>query len=66
MRRRWFALATALLGALLVLLLALPTVALFVTVAPPALLAGFRHPIAAPALVLSLGTTAVSLLVVVL
>jgi molybdate transport system permease protein len=65
MRRRWFAVVTRLLAAALVALLALPTLALFVTAAPADILAGFRHPIAAPALLLSLGTTALSLLVVI-
>src|SRR4030095_14884268 len=65
MGRRWFAVATRLLAGLLVALLALPTLALFVTAAPADILAGFRHPIAAPALLLSLGTTALSLLVVI-
>jgi molybdate transport system permease protein len=64
-RRRWFALATGALAMGLVVLLALPTVALFVTAAPSAVLAGFRHPIAAPALLLSLGTTMASLTIVV-
>jgi molybdate transport system permease protein len=65
MRWRWFAVAIRLLAAALVALLALPTLALFVTAAPSALVAGFRHPIAGPALLLSLGTTMASLLVVV-
>jgi molybdate transport system permease protein len=65
MRRRWFAVVTRLLAAALVALLALPTLALFVTAAPADILAGFRHPIAVPALLLSLGTTALSLLVVI-
>jgi molybdate transport system permease protein len=65
MRRRWFPLLTRLAAALLVALLALPMLALFVTTAPAALMAGFRHPIAAPALLLSLATTALSLLIVV-
>jgi molybdate transport system permease protein len=64
-RGRWFAIATGLLAGALVVLLALPTLALFVTASPAAILAGFRHPIAAPALLLSLGTTLVSLIVVV-
>jgi molybdate transport system permease protein len=63
-RRRWFAVATGLLAAGLVVLLVLPTLSLFVTARPGEILAGFRHPVAAPALVLSLATTAVSLLVV--
>ena len=65
MRRQWFAIATGLLAGVLVALLALPTLALFVTASPAAILAGFRHPIAVPALLLSLGTTLVSLTVVV-
>jgi molybdate transport system permease protein len=65
MRRRWFGLLIRVLAAALVALLAVPTVALFVTAAPAAILAGFRHPIAGPALLLSLVTTAVSLAVVV-
>jgi molybdate transport system permease protein len=64
-RRRWFALATGILAALLVALLALPTLSLFVTASPAEIIAGFRHPVAAPALLLSLITTIVSLLVVV-
>jgi molybdate transport system permease protein len=50
-----------LLGALLVL----PLLALVLTAAPADLIAGFRHPLALPALLLSLGTTALSLVVVV-
>jgi molybdate transport system permease protein len=64
-RRRGFDAAVALLAAALVALLALPTLALLVTASPRELLAGFGHPVAVPALLLSLGTTAVSLLLVV-
>jgi molybdate transport system permease protein len=63
-RARPFEVAVAVLGAALVALLVLPTLALVVTASPAALLAGFRHPVAAPALLLSLQTTAASLLVV--
>jgi molybdate transport system permease protein len=45
--------------------LAVPVVALFVTGTPADWLAGIRHPITAPALLLSLVTTALSLLVLV-
>jgi molybdate transport system permease protein len=64
-KRWWFGATTGLMAAALVALLALPTLSLFVTASPGDLLAGFRHPIAMPALLLSLGTTLVSLLVVV-
>jgi molybdate transport system permease protein len=64
-KRWWFGATTGFLAAALVALLALPTLSLFVTASPGGLLAGFRHPIAMPALLLSLGTTLVSLLVVV-
>jgi molybdate transport system permease protein len=64
-KRWWFGATTGLLAAALVALLALPTLSLFVTASPGDLLAGFRHPIAMPALLLSLGTTLVSLLLVV-
>jgi molybdate transport system permease protein len=57
--------ATGLLAAVLVALLALPTLSLFVTAPPGELLAGFRHPVAAPALLLSLVTTLLSLALVV-
>jgi molybdate transport system permease protein len=53
------ALATA-----LVAILVLPTAALLITSSPAELVAGFRHPAAAPALLLSLETTAASLLLV--
>jgi molybdate transport system permease protein len=62
--RRWFAAATALAAAALVALLALPVLSLFVTASPAEILAGFRHPVAAPALLLSLLTTLASLAVV--
>jgi molybdate transport system permease protein len=64
-RRRGFDAAVALLAAALVVLLVLPTVALVVTASPRDILAGFGHPVALPALLLSLGTTAVSLALVV-
>jgi molybdate transport system permease protein len=63
-RRRWFAGATGLAAAALVALLALPVIALFVTASPGDLWAGLRHPVAAPALLLSLATTLLSLAVV--
>jgi molybdate transport system permease protein len=63
-RRGWFDATVAVMAAALVALLVLPTLALFLTGPPGALLAGFRHPVAAPALWLSLRTTAASLLVV--
>jgi molybdate transport system permease protein len=56
--------ATGLLAGGLILLLALPTLSLFVTATPAELVAGFRHPVAAPALLLSLVTTMLSLAVV--
>jgi molybdate transport system permease protein len=56
----------AVLGAALVALLVLPTLALLITATPGDLIAGFRHPVTLPALLLSLGTTAVSLIVVLL
>jgi molybdate transport system permease protein len=63
-RARPFEVAVAASGAALVVLLVLPTLSLLVTASPAALLAGFRHPVAGPALLLSLETTAASLLVV--
>jgi len=63
-RRRWFAVATGVLAAALVALLALPTLSLFLTTTPGEVVAGFGHPVAAPALLLSLLTTSVSLAVV--
>jgi molybdate transport system permease protein len=67
-RRRWTDRALggagyALGGGMLVFLV-LPVVALFVTSGPSAWLAGLRHPMAVPALILSLSTTAISLVVV--
>jgi molybdate transport system permease protein len=64
-KRRWFAALTALLAAALVALLALPTLSLFVTAPPAEIAAGFGHPVAGPALLLSVVTTAISLVVVV-
>jgi molybdate transport system permease protein len=52
------------LGGALVAFLALPLGALFVTSGPAALVEGLRHPITAPALLLSLATTAASLALV--
>ena len=63
---RTFSAAGALLGAALFAFLALPIVALFVTSGPEAWLAGLAHPITAPALLLSLLTTTVSLVVLVI
>ena len=65
-RRRGFGVSMAILGSGLVALLVLPTLALVVTASPSDLVAGFRHPVAVPALLLSLATTAISLVVVVL
>jgi molybdate transport system permease protein len=53
------------LAAALVALLVLPTVALLVTASPRQIASGFAHPVAGPALLLSLVTTAISLLLVV-
>jgi len=64
-RRRGFDAVVAVLAAVLVLLLVLPTVALLVTASPRDILAGFGHPVALPALLLSLTTTGISLLLVV-
>jgi molybdate transport system permease protein len=64
-RRRWFQLAVIALGGALVALLVLPTLSLLVTASPGELVAGFRHPVALPALLLSLATTAASLSIVV-
>jgi molybdate transport system permease protein len=55
-----------LLAAALVALLVLPTLSLLVTASPRAILSGFGHPVAGPALLLSLVTTAASLAVVLL
>jgi molybdate transport system permease protein len=63
-RRRPFDVAVAALAAVLVALLVLPTLSLLLTTSPRQILAGFSHPVAGPALLLSLGTTAVSLAVV--
>lgn len=65
-RRRLFAGIGVAFGATLFVFLALPAVALLVTADPGALLAGLRHPVTAPALRLSVGTTALSLLLVLL
>ena len=54
----------AVLGSALAALLVLPTLALVVTATPGDIVAGFRHPVAMPALLLSLGTTALSLVIV--
>jgi molybdate transport system permease protein len=63
--RRWGVRAgVGLLAAAMVALLVLPTLSLFVTASPAQIVAGFRHPVAAPALLLSLVTTLVSLAVV--
>ncbi len=61
---RVFTLSGQALGASLILFLALPIVALFVTSGPAEWWAGLRHPITLPALLLSLGTTGTSLLLV--
>ena len=65
-QKRAFALSMAGLAAGLVALLVLPIFALVVTASPADILAGFRHPVAVPALLLSLVTTAISLLLVLL
>jgi molybdate transport system permease protein len=59
-RSAWRTVGYALGGSLLAFLV-LPVVALFVTGSPIDWLAGLRHPITAPALVLSMVTTALSL-----
>jgi molybdate transport system permease protein len=59
-RRAWPAVGYLLGGGMLVFLV-LPVVALFVTGTPTDWLAGLRHPITVPALLLSLRTTALSL-----
>jgi molybdate transport system permease protein len=61
----WPAVAGVLAAALL-LLIALPLAALFLTTSPRALLQGLRDPMAGPAIRLSLGTTTASLTLVVL
>jgi len=58
---RFFGAAGWALGGGMLLFLVLPVVALFVTSGPAAWLEGLRHPITAPALLLSLVTTAISL-----
>lgn len=63
-RGTWRAAGYALGGGLLAFLV-IPVVALFVTGSPTAWLAGLRHPITAPALLLSMVTTALSLSVLV-
>jgi len=64
-RDRRFAVVGSAFGGSLLLLLVLPIVALFVTSGPAEWLAGLRHPITAPALLLSLETTLTSLALVV-
>lgn len=64
LRRERIALAAA--GAVLAVFLALPLVALFVRTSPGDLLEGLRHPLAWPALALSLQTTTASLALLVL
>jgi molybdate transport system permease protein len=63
--RRLFGASMGVLAAALVAILVLPILALVVTSSPREILAGFRHPVAAPALLLSLETTAVALLLAV-
>ena len=63
-RTRLFRAAAALLATLLVALLALPVLGLVLATRPGELLAGLRHPMAAPALWLSLTTTAAALVIV--
>jgi molybdate transport system permease protein len=63
-RRAWRGAGYALGGGLLAFLV-LPVVALFATGSPADWLAGLRHPITVPALLLSLLTTGVSLIVLV-
>src|SRR5262249_19270359 len=65
-QRRGFKLGMGVLGGALGALLVLPVLALLVTAPPRDLVAGLRHPLAGAALVLSLGTTAVSLALVLL
>jgi molybdate transport system permease protein len=62
--RGWFQVAIGVLATMLVALLVLPTLALFVTAPVGELLGGFLHPLAGPALWLSLRTTTLSLAVV--
>jgi molybdate transport system permease protein len=63
-RRSVFSAGMAVLGGALVVLLVLPTLSLLITATPGDLLAGFHHPVTLPALLLSLCTTAASLIVV--
>jgi molybdate transport system permease protein len=63
-RTRLFRAAAAVLATLLVALLALPVLGLVLATRPAELLAGLRHPVAAPALALSLTTTAAALAIV--
>jgi len=64
LRRTW-RIAGYVLGGGLLAFLVIPVVALFVTGSPTEWLAGLRHPITGPALLLSLTTTAISLAVLV-
>lgn len=64
LRGPWRAVGLVLAGAMLAFLV-VPVVALFVTGSPADWLAGLRHPITVPALLLSLTTTAASLMVLV-
>jgi molybdate transport system permease protein len=61
-----FTLAGGALAGVLLVFLALPLVALVVTGGPADWIAGLRHPMTAPALVLSLATTTASLVLLVL
>jgi molybdate transport system permease protein len=63
-RTRLFRAAAGLLATLLVALLALPVLGLVLATRPGELLAGLRHPVAGPALWLSLSTTAAALAIV--
>jgi molybdate transport system permease protein len=63
-RTRLFRAAAGLLATLLVALLALPVLGLVLATRPGELLAGLRHPVAGPALWLSLTTTAAALAIV--
>jgi molybdate transport system permease protein len=65
LRRELASAVGVVLGGTLLALLVVPLVALFVTSSPADWLAGLRHPITAPALALSLTTTALSLALVV-
>jgi molybdate transport system permease protein len=64
LRTRLFRVAAALLATLLVALLALPVLGLVLATRPGELLAGLRHPLAGPALWLSLTTSAAALAMV--